>query len=137
MIRPALIAVLTLTLPALVPAASAEQPVAASRAAVAAAQEALELHYIQRKIYRPVSCATERVDGDTFVLCGPVPNRQVGGLFVVLEVEGAPAVAALNGKAKGHVDGAAQLASADGKPVAIVTASPDMAGKIGAALAAF
>lgn len=100
-------------------------------AAVEAAREALELHYIQRKIYRPVRCQSKNVGADAFVLCGPAPiDRQTpGGLFVVTLKAGAPDVAPVNGKARSHVEGAGRLQSADGKPVTVsdvMRPSPDI-----------
>ncbi|HYD31055.1 MAG TPA: hypothetical protein VEB64_09410 [Azospirillaceae bacterium] len=93
-------------------------------AEIAAAKEALELHYINRKIYSPVSCRYEKVQAAYYILCGPVPrDRQTpGGLFLVTGERGQSTVAPVNGKAKGHIGSAGVISAADGKAVPVIQA---------------
>ena len=67
------------------PLPASTEPIAASptNAAIETAREALELHYIKRKIFSPVRCLSKPVGADTFVRCVPAPcDRQgaAGGL---------------------------------------------------------
>jgi hypothetical protein len=86
-----------------------------SQSEAKAGKDAIELHYINQKIYKPVICEEREVDGTTFVNCGPSRGGVDGGLWAI---EAGPTVLAVNGKALQHADGIGTVIfDADGKQV--------------------
>lgn len=85
---------------AVTPAVAQASP-AASSDELDAAKEALELHYIQTEIYKPVRCNEGEVEGRAMVFCVAVGgDGSIGGLYAV---EPGPKVFAVNGKAIQHI----------------------------------
>jgi hypothetical protein len=83
------------------PAVAQASPVASSDERDAA-KEALELHYIQTGIYKPVRCREGEVSGRAMVFCVATGgDGTIGGLYAV---EPGPRVFAVNGKAIQHIE---------------------------------
>lgn len=75
---------------------------------VSKAEQELTLHYIHNKIYYPVYCRNEKVNGTYYILCssgGAGADRSIGGLFKIVENGDGYKIFAVNGKAQQHADG--------------------------------
>nr|DAS13682.1 MAG TPA: hypothetical protein [Caudoviricetes sp.] len=76
---------------------------------VSKAENELTLHYIDNKIYYPVYCRSEKVDGEYYILCSSGSagaDRKQGGLFKVVKGNGdSYSIFAINGKGMQHSKG--------------------------------
>jgi hypothetical protein len=65
-------------------------------------KDTLTLYYLNNKIYQPVDCETEKINGNWFVFCHP-PMVKIGGLYLIrFDKNCNYTLYAVNGKAKQH-----------------------------------
>ncbi len=84
------------------------------------ANDALSLHYINRNIYYPVRCHSKLIDGLVFTRCSPANEGVTGGIYVITNAGHTLRIMALNGRARGHLEGLRVLRDADVRPIPII-----------------
>lgn len=71
--------------------------------AVNKANDRLTLMYIDKEIYSPVTCESEKVDGDYYIRCAPADSSVIGGLYMVeIHDDDRYQIYTVNGKAGTH-----------------------------------
>lgn len=80
---------------------------------------ALELFYINSKIYYPVDCDYEKFQEEYYVFCQGSPRSGFGGLYWLAGDTGELEIVPVNGKARTHIESISEIEAEDGTYVKV------------------